>query len=244
MNHSRFAALGFALLSIAAAAPAWALKAGDNTIAIGAAYVSPSISADSLNYSGPIYLPGPTPVPGPLGIQSASGSSTTTGALILGHMFTDNIGVVLDIGIPPKINLSVSQAVLTQGNSTDIGSVKLWSPMLVGRYYFLESRNPFRPYLGLGVTYTQYNDLSLNTAGQTLAPNGASIDNAWGWLASMGFNYDFGKNYFLTGSLTYVETRTTLHVNNLVDPAPLGPSSTTNLKLGNTLTFLGVGYRF
>ncbi len=245
MVKPRIVAPVLAVLAFLSASSAWALKSGDSFVAVGAAYVSPNISADSLSYAGNIYLPGPTAVPGPLPIQSASASSTTTAALILGHMFTDNLALVLDIGFPPKTNLSMGQALLTQGVSTEIGSVKLWSPMLVGRYYFLDASSAFRPYLGAGVTYTSFKSLSLNTAGQGFAPNGASIDSAWGWVASAGFNYDIKEtNYFVTGSLSYVDTKTTLRISNLVDPAPLGPSSTTNLKLGNTIGFVGVGYRF
>jgi outer membrane protein len=243
MVQSRIVASTVLGLSLLSASSAWALKSGDNFVAVGAAYVSPDISADNLSYAGNVYLP--TPVPGPLAIQSASASGTTTGALILGHMYTDNLGLVLDIGIPPKTNISMSQSILTHGTVQEIGSVKLWSPMLVGRYYFMDAASAFRPYVGAGVTYTAFKSLSLNTVGQGLAPNGASIDSAWGWVVSGGFNYDIkDTNYFLTGSLTYIDTKTTMHVNNLVDPAPVGPASTTNLKLGNTITFLGVGYRF
>ncbi len=245
MVRSRIAASAVLGLSLLTASTAWALKSGDNFVAVGAAYVSPDISADSLSYAGNVVLPGPTLLPGPLPIQSPSASSTTTGALILGHMYTDQLGIVLDVGFPPKTNLSMGQTVLTGGVVKELGSVKLWSPMLVGRYYFLDAASAFRPYLGAGITYTDFKSLSLNSVGQSLAPNGASIDSAWGWVASAGFNYDFKDTpYFLTGSLTYVETKTTLHINNLVDPAPVGPSSTTNLKLANTIGFFGVGYRF
>ncbi len=238
------AAASFAGL-LCAATSAWALKAGDNFVAVGAAYVSPSISADSLSYGGNVVLPGPQALPGPLPIQSASASGTTTAALILGHMYTDHLGLVLDIGIPPKTNLSMNQPTLTRNVSTEVASVKLWSPMLVARYYFLDTSSAFRPYLGAGVTYTAFNSLSLNSAGQGLAPSGASISSAWGWVGSMGFNYEFkGTPYFLTGSLTYVETKTHLNIPNLVDPAPYGPASTTNLRLGNSIGFLGAGYRF
>ncbi len=244
MVHSRIVASTVLGLSLLSASSAWALKAGDNFVAVGAAYVSPDISADSLSYAGNVYLPKHT-LPGPLPIMSASASGTTTAALILGHMYTDNLGLVLDIGVPPQTNISMSQAILTKGTVQDIGSVKLWSPMLVGRYYFLDASAAFRPYVGAGVTYTAFKSLSLNTVGQGLAPNGASIDSAWGWVASAGFNYEIkDTNYFVTGSLSYIDTKTTMHVNNLVDPAPVGPASTTNLKLGNTISFLGVGYRF
>jgi len=118
-------------------------------------------------------------------------------------------------------------------------------PSKSGRYYFLDAKDAFRPYVGAGVIYTAFNSLTLNTAGQGLAPTGASIDSAWGWVASLGANYELNSNYFLTGSLSYTYTTTTLHINNLVNyPAPAGPASTTNLKLGNTLVFLGAGYRF
>ncbi len=245
MVQSRLVASALLGISLFGTSSAWALKAGDNFVAVGAAYVSPSISADSLSYSGNVILPPSTALPGPLPLSSASASSTTTGALILGHMYTDHLGLVLDIGFPPKTNLSMGQAVLTQGATVEIGSVKLWSPMLVGRYYFLDASSAFRPYLGAGVTYTEFRSLSLNATGQGFAPNGASIDSAWGWVGSAGFNYDIKRTpYFLTGSLTYVHTNTTLHINNLVDPAPVGPSSTTNLRLGNTIGFFGVGYRF
>ncbi len=243
MVHSRIVTSTVLGLSLLSASSAWALKAGDNFVAVGAAYVSPNISADSLSYAGNVYVP--TPIPGPLPISSASASGTTTAALILGHMYTDNLGLVLDIGLPPKTNISMGQALLTRGAVVEIGSVKLWSPMLVGRYYFLDASAAFRPYVGAGVTYTAFKSLSLNGTGQGLAPNGASIDSAWGWVASAGFNYEIkDTNYFLTGSLSYIDTKTTMRVNNLVDPAPVGPASTTNLKLANTITFLGVGYRF
>lgn len=237
MAPSRIVASALLALSLSAATSAWALKAGDNFVAIGAAYVSPNISADSLSYAGNF------PAPGPLPISSASASATTTGALILGHMYTDHWGLVLDIGIPPKTNLSMGQALLTHGAVLEIGSVNLWSPMVVGRYYFLDKASPFRPYLGAGATYTSFRSLSLNTVGQGFAPTGASIDSAWGWVGSAGFNYEFkGTPYFLTGSVTYVDTKTTLHINNLI--APTGAASTTNLSLGNSIGFFGVGYKF
>ena len=237
MVSSRLIASALLGISLCTAPSAWALKAGDNFVAVGAAYVSPSISADSLSY------PGTFPAPGPLPLSSTSASSTSTAALILGHMYTDHLGLVLDIGFPPKTNLSMAQSILTSGATVDVGSVKLWSPMLVGRYYFLDKASQFRPYLGAGVTYTDFKSLSLNPVGQSLAPTGASIDSAWGWVASAGFNYEFrGTPYFVTGSLTYVDTKTTLHINNLV--APTGPASTTNLRLGNSIGFFGVGYRF
>ena len=104
MNLRRVAAVLLAGVSLLSAS-AWALKAGDNTVAIGAAYVNPNVSADALNYSGNSIYSVPS---GSVPITSASASSTTTGALILGHMFTDNIALVLDVGFPPKVNLSMA----------------------------------------------------------------------------------------------------------------------------------------
>ena len=171
MNLRRVAAVLLAGVSLLSAS-AWALKAGDNTVAIGAAYVNPNVSADALNYSGNSIYSVPS---GSVPITSAS--STTTGALILGHMFTDNIALVLDVGFPPKVNLSMA---LNGGASTELASVKLWAPMLVGRYYFMDAKDAFRPYIGAGAVYTAFNSLSLNAVGQHLAPAGAGIDSAWG----------------------------------------------------------------
>lgn len=227
------------------ATAAHALEAGDNFAALGVAGISTSLAAGSLNYSGNVVLPGPTRIPGPLPISSANASGSSTIALILGHMFTDHFALVLDMGYPPKTDLYMSQPILTHGASTQIASVDLWSPMLVGRYYFLDRSSSFRPYLGAGATYSRFQNLTLTSAGQSLAPNGASLDSSIGWVASMGFNYDFtGTRYFLTGALTYTQVRTAMHVNNLVDPAPTGPAASASIRMTNAIGFFGAGCRF
>ncbi len=242
ISRVRFAIVSSFLLAVTAA---HALEAGDNFAALGVAGISTSLATTSLNYSGNVVLPGPTLVPGPLPISSANASGSNTAVLILGHMFTDHFALVLDVGYPPKTDLYMSQPILTRGASTQIASVNLWSPMVVGRYYFLDKSSSFRPYLGAGATYSRFQSLTLTSAGQSLAPNGASLDSSIGWVASMGFNYDFtNTRYFLTGSLSYTQTRTTMHVNNLADPAHTGPAATTPIRMTNSIGFFGFGCRF
>jgi len=81
--------------------------------------------------------------------------------------------------------------------------------------------------------------------GSTWLLRGPALIRLGVWVASLGANYDLNSNYFLTGSLSYTYTKTTLHINtlNLGLPVTVG-SASADLKLGNTLVFFGAGYRF
>ena len=85
-------------------------------------------------------IPNPNPI----------GSQTTVSFGWL-HMYSDNIGAELSLGIPPKLTLDLKRANGTteQGAAT----VKSLTPAAIAKYFFNTPQDKIRPYLGLGVSY-------------------------------------------------------------------------------------------
>jgi outer membrane protein len=197
----------------------------------------------------------------PLKIDSTGGSpvnisipNTGTGidsadtlGVSAGYFITDHIATELELGIPPKFNLSGEGVFSPYGK---LGSAKLWAPALLFKYYFNKPEAKFRPYVGLGVTYAWFTDAKITNgafeAQRLGGPTSVSTDRSWAPVFNLGFNYAFTKHWFAGFSVSYIPISVTATLNSAV-PAQVGTlnrQSEAKIHLNPIVTYLKVGYMF
>lgn len=237
----------------ACAAPVMAQQAGDNVIGVGWFHLTPQDSSEGLTGTGGAVN----------GVSRPNSHSSVSNADTLGlaftHFFTDNVALTLDAGIPPKFRLSGQGDLAGLGQ---LGSAKQWSPALVAKYYFGTPESTFRPFLGAGVTYVWYSDVSLTPQFQSAAAGAsinpalaggtatASLSSSWAPVISAGANYNFNKNWSLGFSVSYIKLKTDADITatpTATGRAVLGSAPLryrTSITLDPIVTFLSLNYKF
>jgi len=236
--------IAFACAALVAASGAFAQKAGDNIVSAGMAYISPraELGKTTTTSSDPTSagyfnnaLSNATANVGPAYTVSASWL----------HMYSDNIGTEVTIGIPPKftqdLNTSTSHPAAAQMN--------ILTPAVVAKYFFGTTQDQWRPYLGLGVTHVSFNNVVMNTADTTvaaLAATSASFTSSWAPVYNLGAIYNIDDKWSVNGSIAYMPIKTTATFNGPGSPL-LGSHAVTttgDVKLNATDFVVRLGYRF
>jgi outer membrane protein len=135
---------------------------------------------------------------------------------------TDSTGLDLSINnkIIPEIDFSyfitpqwALELVLTfpqkqtiRAGGTEIGSLKHLPPTLTAQYHFT-GLGAFQPYLGAGVNYTRFSNVTFVPAVQTALQPSLS-KNSFGLALQVGFDYEFMKNTTLNLDVKKVQIRT------------------------------------
>lgn len=182
--------LGAALL-FAAAGPAQAQENyAANVIKVAASYYDPTGSANGVS-----------------GIGVPPGADVTlngawTALFTYERMFTPNIGLELVIGIPPKLTADAAGSIAFLGN--EILSAKIVAPTLLLNYHFGTPEDKWRPYLGVGINYTQF------TSVQSRLGWNVEMGDSWGWAAQGGIAYTIDKNWGLFASVAYADVKSNI----------------------------------
>lgn len=197
-------------------------------------------------------------------------NNTDTLALTYTYAFNDHWSAQVLGGVPPKFKLSGaghSALVGDLGSYGDLAEVRQWSPTALALYTFGQAAQAFRPYVGLGVAYTRFDNIELNPtfenalagAVKAQAPAGyiqgvnveAEADDSWDPVVTIGGQYNFAKRWYAIGSVSYLPLSTTATVTTTitktVTPAiPTGKAtvSQASMDINPVVTYLGVGYRF
>ena len=171
-----------------------------------------------------------------------------------------SLGLIL--GVPPTFDIqgkgSLLKGVVSASGldlNKKVGEIKVYSPVITGKYTFGAVSNKFRPYVGAGLMYAHFSDFKLDSAvaNSTLlkATNGSisnvKIDDAVAPVAFIGADYNINSNWFATASVSYVHlsTNASLDVNGT---HPLAGSfnvqGKTKIEINPIVTYLGLGYRF
>jgi len=152
------------------------------------------------------------------------------------YQFSDHVSAELGFGVPPKLDIEGRGTIEHAGKIAD---ARVLSPILMFQYRFGRRDAVFRPYVGLGATYTKYNSVTTTPILSMLTnPTGvttAAIDNAWGAVAQIGATYRLNKHWFVDGSVVPSRIKTTAH---------LSTGQSVDLKVDPVLVNLAVGYRF
>ncbi|RQS72246.1 OmpW family protein [Burkholderia sp. Bp8963] len=233
------AALAFTLASSAAHAQ----SAGSFYVTTGWFHLAPQDSSDPLF----LYGVGGTPINQSIPNTGAGISDADTLGLAFGYFITDHISTQLDMGIPPKFDITGKGRFESFGK---LGSAYQWSPALLLRYNFNEANAKFRPYVGIGATYVWFTGAKLTNGtfenGVLGGPTSATTSNQWAPVFNAGFTYNFTDHWFAGLSISYVPLSVTATFTT-ARQTPVGTLTETSkakINLNPIVTYLNVGYRF
>ncbi|GAB7267208.1 outer membrane protein OmpW [Dickeya ananatis] len=206
-----------ALLMVAAAmvpALAEAHQAGDIIVRAGTATVRPNAGSDNV-----------------LGLGSFNVDNNTQLGLTFGYMATDNIGVELLAATPFQHKVGV-------GGVGQIAEVKHLPPTLMAQYYFGQSTDKLRPYLGVGLNYTTFFDEKFNQTGKDAGLTDLNLKSSWGVAAQAGLDYNLNKNWLLNMSVWWMDIDTTVKFK------AAGQDQSIKTRLDPWVFMFGFGYKF
>jgi outer membrane protein len=139
------------------------------------------------------------------------------------YFFTENIAA--------ELILSTRSHTVSVGGA-DIGKVSHLPPTLTLQYHFMP-KETFRPYVGAGINYTRFYDVSL-----ALGATPLTVDqNSWGGALQIGFDYALDKKWFLNFDVKKIWIKT--DVKNGITGAFISDLTIDPLVVG-----IGVGMKF
>jgi outer membrane protein len=168
------------------------------------------------------------------------------------YFFTDHIATTVVLGIPPKFRLTGTGSISTLG---EIGSAYEWSPALLLKYVFNDSKANLRPDLGAGASYVWFSGVKLGpataggsflytpTLGSALTgPTSGKLSSSFAPVIDVGITYNLSKHWAVDASLAYMwlSTRASLSTQSKLGTI----TSTTKLKLDPIISFVSVAYKF
>lgn len=222
---------------------AFAQAAGSFTVNAGWFHLMPQDSSRPLSVTA---LGATQTVPN----TGASVSNADTGGLTLSYFVTDHISVEGVLGYPPTMKLNGQGNLAALGQ---LGTAKEWSPTLLFKYNFFKPEAKIRPYLGAGVSYVWYSDVSLSqqmSNGAFLASRSrllvgqtkADLSSSFAPVLNAGLTYQFDKHWSIGASVSYMFLSTNA---TLTTQSALGTvTSKTRVRVNPLVTFLSVGYTF
>ena len=144
------------------------------------------------------------------------------------YFFSPNFAAELILTVPQKQTLSVS------GGVGAVGTFKHLPPTLTAQYHFTDfASTGFKPYVGIGVNYTNISDTEWNATGQSLALN--LKRNSWGLALQAGVDYAIDKTWSVNLDIKKVQIGTDVLS---------GGNKIGTFKVDPLLVGLGVGYKF
>jgi outer membrane protein len=206
---------------LATSALASAQSAGSWLVKVGVNRIDPDVSSGDLS---PPSLPN----------TQVNVKSATAAIFTLGYMLSDAVALEFYTGLPYQHDVVGAGAISGVGK---IGSVKQVSPTLFAQYRFLAANAPFRPYLGLGLTYAHfYDEQGSGTLTALTNPGGSatllSSSSAFGVSPQLGATLRLTDRWFVDASVvkTLLKNKNTLSTGQTVY-TELNPVST-NVSLG------------
>lgn len=156
---------------------------------------------------------------------SADVKDATVPEIDFTYMITDNIGAELILGTSRhKVNTKIG----------GVGKVSVLPPTLTLQYHFAPEAT-FRPYVGAGLNYTRFYDVSLEAAGVSKL----DVDkNSFGGALQAGFDYAINKDVFLNVDVKKLWIKTD------VKAVDAGDLNLGELKIDPWVFGIGVGMKF
>ena len=204
-------------------APCSGQSAGQWSYTFGNTLVTPKVS------SGDLSGPGPAGIKIDVGHAYAPTFSAST-------MLTDHIATEFRFGLPTRHDISGKG---TYDGVGKIASIQQYLPSLFLQYRFQEATAAFRPYLGVGVAYAHFPDVtSTTTLDALLGPTTIQADDRLGSAAQIGAIYRLNDRWFIDTSVTktFLKTKLTLTSGCIV--------RTIDARLNPVLVNVAVGYQF
>lgn len=206
------------------------------TVQLGYANVDPGASAGAT--SGPFVPPNTT---------SLNVKTQQTVFFSIARDLTENWDVQLALGYPPTHDVTLR--VITPGNLPPsvaakngqlIGTVRQIAPTLFANYKFGEASDKFRPYVGIGINYTMF-DQADSTALFNQLSGGVTnnkLTDSWGLAAQVGATYKLDGPWSVSATWSTADVKSTLTNNTY------GVERKTEIKFNPSVFILSVGYAF
>ncbi|MGX9461718.1 outer membrane protein OmpW [Shewanella sp. A14] len=183
-KKSTLSIVAVSLLTAGLSFCASAHQEGDIIVRAGVATVAP-------NESSPVVA----------GVAEFGVNSNTQLGLNFGYMLTDNWGVELLAASPFSHDVSL-------GALGKIAETKHLPPTLVAQYYFGDAQSALRPYVGVGVNFTNFFDSEFTQDAKDLGLDNLSLSNSWGLAAQVGLDYKINKDWLVNASVWYAKIST------------------------------------
>lgn len=138
-----------------------------------------------------------------------------------------------------------------------------WAPAFLIHYFFGSRSSRIRPFLGIGVTYNFFTDVKLNSnlenalaglgpllqLGLGIPPTGpakVSVDlsSSWQVVGNAGVQWEFIKNFVMTGSVSFVPLATTATITLRDSAGTKLSTSKADIKLNPLVFEFALGYMF
>lgn len=219
------------VLAVFVAAPALAQR---NTLRLGISNVQPHSSAS--DFSGPFT---------PTGI-SVEVRDKSMLFFSYAREINDQWDVELALGAPPThdIVLTINNPGLpasAQALSGQVGArVRQVGPTLFANYKFLGKTSPLRPFIGVGINYTRF-DNTVSTAANNALVGGAtsiSLEDSVGLALHGGVTYRISDQWSLSVSLATAQVKSKITTNTL------GIERSADIKFRPRVFTAAVGYSF
>jgi len=233
-----------AAVTVLVSTGAFAQKAGDNIVILGLASINPDANLGTVTSTSTSAASAAAFTAQLKGASASVGSQTTVSFGWL-HMYSDNIGAELGLGIPAEFTQDLNTPNGTVKTHPGAAKLKILTPAVIAKYFFGVPKDQWRPYVGLGVTHVTFNDVKINAADATvkaLASTSASFKSAWAPVYNAGVVYNIDEKWSVVGSVAYLPIKTTA---TFVGPGSgVQVTSTGDVKLDTTDYVVRVAYRF
>lgn len=190
-------------------------EAGEFFLRAGSATVRPTEGSSSV-------LPG---------TGSFNVNNNTQLGLTFTYMATDNIGLELLAATPFRHRVGV-------GGVGEIATVNHLPPSLMAQWYFGNASSKARPYVGVGVNYTNFFNEKFNSAGKEVGLSDLSLSDSWGVAGQVGIDYLINRDWLINASLWYMDIDTDVKFN------AGGERHTVDTRIDPWVFMFSAGYRF
>lgn len=185
-----------------------AFEAGSWIVRGGISIVAPDASGDQLTLNGSA-----AGFVSAVGVEKLDVDDDEQIGLTFEYMLDANWGVEVLASTPFSHTASATGTL----SGLDIADIKHLPPTLSAVYHF-NAGEDFRPYIGAGINYTLFFDEDTTSAADdTFATLGliggdVELDDSWGLALQFGADYKIGNNWWLNGSVRWIDISTTAEI--------------------------------
>lgn len=159
---------------------------------------------------------------------------------------SDQWDVELAVGAPPThdIVLKINNPSLpgsAQVLNGQVGAkVRQVAPTLFANYKFLEKSSPLRPFIGVGINFTRFDNTSSTAAGNALngGPTSIALEDSVGLALQGGVSYKINPQWSLSASLATARVKSKITTNTL------GIERSADISFRPRVFTVSVGYSF
>jgi len=78
-------------------------------------------------------------------------------------------------------------------------------PPTLSALYYIDTGTEFKPYVGLGLNYTEFFEEEFTAASKAAGLTNLKLDTSFGYSVQIGADYDLGDNWSVNASIRYID---------------------------------------